>query len=159
MHATLLWSQTSTLTLPCLHTTMYFHLELKKAKLVSFFYSWERYLIFIWIFGCSLDPCNFISFYRSPSFSIYLYLSIYLSIYLSNYPPCLSVSPSSPLSLILYLSPSPLFFSISLSPLLTIYLSVMSRRVRESDFIDQLRSIYIPEYRVFQIYKSRSHIT
>ena len=34
--------------------------------------------------------------------------------------------------------------------------TVMSQRVRESDFIDQLRSIYIPEYRAFQIYKLRS---
>ena len=32
----------------------------------------------------------------------------------------------------------------------------MSQRVRESDFIDQLRSIYIPAYRVFQTYKSMS---
>ena len=32
----------------------------------------------------------------------------------------------------------------------------MNQRVRESDFIDQLRSIYIPDYRVFQTYKSRS---
>ena len=163
MHATLLQSQTSTLTLPCLHnTTMYFHLELKNAKLVySFILEKDPWSLYEFLVVPSLTLAIFVYLFISLPFLLSLFLTnylslYYLSIYLSNYPPCLSVSPSFPLSLILYLSPSPLFFSISLSPLLTIYPSVMSQRVRESDFIDQLRSIYIPAYRVFQTYKSMS---